>query len=174
MDRFIEELGTIVPPGSPMYEAVAEGYRATLTEGLGGRILTIGALLLSSLMAGCAGHSPKVDIPEVHLDMETPVDRESVNELAKELATSMKNEMKVSPSIDSTESWKIADKVYNNLMSRNETALAHMFARTINQEKAEQFNNPPFGEQVSYNNAEKAPEPAPQATYDAESGTWEY
>lgn len=174
MDRFIEQLGTIVPPGSPMYEAVAEGYRATLTEGLGGRILTIGALLLSSLMAGCAGHSPKVDVPEVHMDMETPVDRESVNELAKQLVGGMKTEMRDSTSLTSTKSWHAAQEVYGNLMSRNEKALAHMFARTINQEKAEQFNNPPFGEQVSYNNAEKAPEPAPQATYDAESGTWEY
>ena len=174
MDPFIEELGRIVPPGSPIYEAVAEGYRATLTEGVVKKVLTIGALLFASLMTGCAGSAPKSGIPEVHMDMSTPVNRESVNQLAKDLVDGMKDEMQDSTNITATRSWHTADEVYKTLMSRNETALANMFARTINQEKAQQFQNPPFGEKVSYNNAEKAPEPAPQATYDAASGTWEY
>lgn len=174
MDPFIEELGRIVPPGSPIYEAVAEGYRATLTEGLVKKAFTIGALLFMSLMTGCAGTSPEARIPEVHMDMSTPVNRESVNKLAKDLVGGMNVEMQDSTNITTTQSWHTAENVYKTLMSRNETALAHMFARTINQEKEEQFQNPPFGEKVSYNNKEQAPEPAPEPKYDEETGTWEF
>lgn len=147
-----------------------------LEEGVLGKLMTVGALVAGTIFSGCAGniqkpgsHEHVLTIPE-----NVPVNADSVNQLALDIANGIVDEMADSNSVTSTQSWKAAKDIYGKLVKDNRKDLADMFARTINRKKNELFNAPPCCDDKEYNNNDLQNYEYRGPVYNEETGMLEY
>ena len=152
------------------YTAILESQ--ALEEGIAGKALTIGALVAGTLFSGCAGNAPK-SVPALDLPPDAPVTDTTVNQLAIDIANQIIDEMDTASSVESTAAAQSANDIYKKLEAGNHKALANMFARTIKQRTKLWFTGSPTYDGRTYNNRESEA-PKPSATYNTETGTWEY
>lgn len=152
------------------YNAVLEAQ--ALEEGAFGKLMTIGALLAGTIFSGCAGNSCK-SAHSFDLQPDAPVTDTTVNKLALDIADQIIDEMDTASSVEGTAAAKSAEDIYRKLEAGNNKALADMFARTIKQKTRLWFGSSTVYDGKKYNNKE-SDTPAPSATYNTETGTWEY
>lgn len=151
--------------------ALIEGYEAALAEsGFLRKALTVGALVAGTIFSGCSTGGKQqlsLGMPE-----NSPVNRDSVTELALRIADGIHTEIKDSSRVEDTESWKAARKIYGELNQGNTRALANTFSRIINRENMD-LSAPPCCDETAYNNRENDTVTT-GGTYNAEDNAWEY
>lgn len=156
---------------SELKMALIEGYEAALAEsGFFRKLLTIGALVAGTIFSGCSAGGKQqltLGIPE-----NTPVNRDSVTELALRIADGIHSEIQDSSRVEDTESWKAAKKIYDDLNKGDTKALANTFSRIINRENLD-LSAPPCCGETAYNNKENNTLRT-GGTYNADDNTWEY
>lgn len=156
-------------------ESLFEGLNAclptnALNEGVGGKLLTMAALIGSTLFAGCAAQTPALE-KAMDVNPNAPVTGDSVSTLAQHIAEGIIDEMRDSSSVEETVSWKAAKSVYDRLVNTDKP-LADMFSRIINR-NTKDLSRPQCCDDSEYDNTEHAVE-QPDASYDEETQTWEY
>lgn len=142
-----------------------------LQEGIGGKLLTIGAILAGTIFSGCAGNQAR-NVPALDVDQAATVSNQTVSTLAMEIANGIHDEMETSDRVTDTQSWQAAKDIYRNLVDSKKQGLADMFARVVNRKTKEFFNAPPCCDNATYDNTRQEV-PEQHSEYNPATGYWE-